>query len=921
MSAPAAAHPSTLYRYVEVADGGVDHRGRVKLLEQVDGFGKTDQYITYGRCDIGLLTWLNTHKNKDDRPTTAGFTGEIWTDRFHLDLDAKDLEKALVWARTIYQRLINWSVPVDAPRIYYSGSKGFHIEVPAACFGGFLPSSELHRSLKAAATLILQDITFDPSVYNKLRLWRLENTLNSKGRFKIRLTPGELLALNLGQIQALALAVREYPEPDIDIEDWLPVPELVDIWRHAQEEANKPASSGPAAALGDDERDRITTAAIGASWPRTDEQGARPVRHDYLLAIGGYLARRTNAEHVAALLKAGATASGDDERDWGDEIDRIAASSAEKVAAGTPVVGLPRLAEQFPGLAKAIGALWADDGDDTLDDWPGIEVGPDGQVVELPRRPMTRSAPGWKASDPSGGSGRVNGSTEGPKTTEPGQTSTVSPWPLPDRLDTVRPAPPLDLHLLPVEIARTAEDTAERLQCPVDFSVFPTIAALAALAGREAGIRPRSKDDWVERLAFWIVCVAPPSQMKTPALKDAMRPVYRQHSTNLQAFAERMTRWRAECDEIKKIPKEKRPELPPAPRMSRITTSDATVEKLAMLLGGLVEGKGGGSGEDDDNEVQARGLVLHRDELAGLLRDWNKYSDKGGDREFYLSAYTGGQVIVDRVTRPSIIVADLLFSIVGGIQPRVARELLGSGPDDGLKERCTMIWPEMSREWKQVDRYPSQAARAALDRVSDALSTTNWPNVLWTDQFERTPYCRFSPEGQAIWDAWHGKLMRDIRRAPETNMMLARVGKYPGLAARLMLLFHLVEWASGRQEVAKEVSAVVVENVLTLINTYMIPMDLRVHGGFAITAEAEGGRRIAEWITKTRPASFTGREIRRHEWTRLQDQKAVSAALEWLAAHRWIKEYEPKPGLIGGRPSSIYIVNPRLAELQQAGSE
>ena len=121
------------------------------------------------------------------------------------------------------------------------------------------------------------------------------------------------------------------------------------------------------------------------------------------------------------------------------------------------------------------------------------------------------------------------------------------------------PGPPLDLHLLPVEITRAAEDTAERLQCPVDFSVFPTIAALAALAGREAGIRPRSKDDWVERLAFWIVCVAPPSQMKTPALKDAMRPVYRQHSENLKQFAERMTRWRAECDEIKKLPKDKRP--------------------------------------------------------------------------------------------------------------------------------------------------------------------------------------------------------------------------------------------------------------------------------------------------------------------------------------------------------------------------
>lgn len=178
MSAAAAIHPSAIFRYIEVADGGVDHRGKVRLIEQVNGIGKTDQYITYGRGDIELLTWLNTHTNKDGRPTTADFDGPIWTPFLHLDFDVKDdLEKALAWVRETYQRLVSIGVPVDAPRLYYSGAKGFHLELPAALFGGFDPSIELHRGLKAAAKLILGDIPFDPSVYNKLRLWRLENTL------------------------------------------------------------------------------------------------------------------------------------------------------------------------------------------------------------------------------------------------------------------------------------------------------------------------------------------------------------------------------------------------------------------------------------------------------------------------------------------------------------------------------------------------------------------------------------------------------------------------------------------------------------------------------------------------------------------------------------------------------------------------
>ena len=77
-------------------------------------------------------------------------------------------------------------------------------------------------------------------------------------------------------------------------------------------------------------------------------------------------------------------------------------------------------------------------------------------------------------------------------------------------------------------------------------------------------------------------------------------------------------------------------------------------------------------------------------------------------------------------------------------------------------------------------------------------------------------------------------------------------------------------------------------------------------------ADAEGGRRIAAWIEAERPERFTARDVRRHNWSGLQEQADVAAALDWLAVRGWVREAAPERR--SGRPSDVYLVNPRLRE-------
>lgn len=477
-------------------------------------------------------------------------------------------------------------------------------------------------------------------------------------------------------------------------------------------------------------------------------------------------------------------------------------------------------------------------------------------------------------------------------------SASAANWPEPDEIWGPPAAPVLPLALLPTEIADVSEDAAERIGCPVDYVAWSGLVASAALIGRDAGIRMKLQDDWTERLALWVANIGPPSNFKTPGQDEGIRPLRRQQAVYEREHAAAMASWTEECSRARADnPKIKDAELPDPPVMQRSFTADVTVEKLATMVTPAV----------------SRGIALVRDELIGWLLDLNKYR-AGGDRQFYLQAYSGGAYPVDRIGRGTLIVPDLLVNIVGGLQPDRAAEMFAAESNDGLESRFTCIWPELALG-EDADRWPNKAARDALDRVNDVLASTDWRLALWTDDYKPTPFCRLGVEGAALFAQWRGRLRRDIRAGVHEGRVAERVGKYAGLAARLVLLFHLMDNAARRIASARTPAPRTVERVLTLMDTYVLPMDIRVHAQFAVTPAAAGGRRIARWLRDTRPERFTARDVRRHEWSGLDTVADVAAALEWLASRRWITEEEPDP-FARGRPAVAYLVNPRIPPVE-----
>ena len=107
--------------------------------------------------------------------------------------------------------------------LYYSGSKGFHITVPAEALG-LSPKEDLNEDFKLLATLIKNKIKgqlLDMKIYDRRRLFRVVNTINSKtGLYKVPVPLTMLYTSSLDNIKEWAGTQHEEiaPAPEFNSE-------------------------------------------------------------------------------------------------------------------------------------------------------------------------------------------------------------------------------------------------------------------------------------------------------------------------------------------------------------------------------------------------------------------------------------------------------------------------------------------------------------------------------------------------------------------------------------------------------------------------------------------------------------------------------------------------------------------------------
>ena len=198
--------------------------------------------------------------------------------------------------------------------------------------------------------------------------------------------------------------------------------------------------------------------------------------------------------------------------------------------------------------------------------------------------------------------------------------------------------------MLPEGLRDYVFDIADRQQSAPDFIAITAIVGLAGLLGRKVLICPKQHDEWTVTPNLWGAIIGRPSAMKSPSMKEALKPLQEIEANATKHYKEAEERFAAEQflmhEEKKEVQKEAKKSFKTdrekalqllensnksflSPIRIRYTVNDATVEKLGELL----------------NE-NSNGLLLIRDELSGWLAKLYK-EEYQGDRAFYLECFDG----------------------------------------------------------------------------------------------------------------------------------------------------------------------------------------------------------------------------------------------------------------------------------------
>jgi hypothetical protein len=489
------------------------------------------------------------------------------------------------------------------------------------------------------------------------------------------------------------------------------------------------------------------------------------------------------------------------------------------------------------------------------------------------------------------------------------------PWQPPVPLSKVPPVLPFPLGVYPEPLQRFVREVAVALPCPEDYVAVPLLVIAGGAIGASRALAV--KGSHVQRASLYAAVIGPPGSAKSPALELVAEPVHetadRLHATwekALEEYEVNLERYEAAAKEWKKGGGEDDPpEKPTKPTLVRLTVEDATAESLVPIL-----------------KENPRGVVLVRDELIGWVTSMNQYREggKGADQQFWLSAWSGATVTVDRKKTHDLgplRVRHPFISVVGGLTPDKLPTLRGDGPrqravQDGHLDRVLLSYPPepavAAENWLEVSEGSSKQLHEVLDKLRSLrmLPVQEGGRVkAW-----RPFLVKLTGSGREAWQRFTEAHANERNAEDFPSHLAGPWSKLRGYAARMALIVHYLRWAGGEVDDAdSEVGGESMDRAAQLI-AYFKSHARKVYAILDADQRIADARHVLDWLAShPELTTFSRRDIhqglRRNR--RFENPDNLDGPLDLLEQHGYLRTLpaEPRQGA-GRRKGDRFELNP-----------
>jgi hypothetical protein len=215
----------------------------------------------------------------------------------------------------------------------------------------------------------------------------------------------------------------------------------------------------------------------------------------------------------------------------------------------------------------------------------------------------------------------------------------------------------------------------DKLDSVIDYMGCSLLWTISLLVGNTFTIRV--KNGWNENPVVWFALVGRAGVGKTPSIRRMLYPLIKENNKEIKDYIRKNEAFQ-EYEKLSKKEKEQQIEIK-KPLKKQFIADDITLEALIDL-----------------HQEVTTGVGVFKDELAGWLKDMNKYRE-GSDLEFWLSTWSGTSVNVNRLTRVGSFVESPFIPVIGGIQPSILNELYTQEKkDNGFMDRMLISYPEIT---------------------------------------------------------------------------------------------------------------------------------------------------------------------------------------------------------------------------------